>query len=393
MTNLTDNPPADPPAALPPEPKNGQVAAAPGTSTSDDDPVPGGPIGVVVVGAGKWAHECWVPLLTETRANYHVRAVVDPRLGAAEALSATLGLGADAAFEDLDSAVRSTTGLTAGIVLAGPDQHATTICALAGHGLHVLTEKPLAVTAGEATTIEMVARRAGVRVAVVQNYRHETRIQRFRQLLHSGALGPLSYLVARFAADYRRPGSWDVGDAHDMPDPLLVEGSIHHLDMIRHLTGAEIRTVAAVTGDPAWSSFAGPAAAGVLVGLSDGSFAVYEGNLLAAGEQRRWHREYYRAECRDGAVELDGDQIRIHRGTSVPEIITVPADDARHGHQTVLAEFARWLHGGDPASTCLADNLRSVAAVFAARDAAATARLTAMLPQPTTRLEFATDLG
>lgn len=108
--------------------------------------------------------------------------------------------------------------------------------------------------------------------------------------------------------------------------------------------------------------------------------------------QRRWHREYYRAECRDAALELDGDQIRIHRRASTPETIAVPANHPRHGHRTVLAEFADWLRGGPPATTCLTDNLRSVAAVFAARDAAATAHLTALLPQPPAQLELATGL-
>lgn len=350
----------------------------PGRGLSDraDD----GAIDVVVIGAGKWAHECWVPLLREHRSWYAVRAVVDPRPGAAAYLAAALDLAVDAAFEDLETAVRATPGLAAGIVLTGPEQHAASVCALAEHGLDVLTEKPLAVSAHQVVTIQAAAHRTGARVAVVQNYRHETRIQRFRQLLHSGELGPLSYLTARFAADYRQPGSWDVADAHDMADPLLVEGSIHHLDMIRYLTGAEIRTVAAVTADPAWSSFAGPAAAGALLGLSDGTFAIYEGNLLAAGEQRRWHREHYRAECRHGTLILDADHIQIHRGSAAPEVVPVPADHPRHGHRVVLAEFADWLHGGPAPSTALADNLHSIAAVFAARDTAATAQLTAMLP-------------
>ena len=156
-----------------------------------------------MLGAGKWAHECWVPLLNEHRSQYAVRAVVDPRPGAAAQLAKALGLTADAAFDDLASTVHTTPGLTAGIVLTGPNEHAATICALADHRLDVLTEKPLAVTTHQAATIQQAARRTGVRVAVVQNYRHETRIQRFRDLLHSGELGPLSYLVARFAADYR----------------------------------------------------------------------------------------------------------------------------------------------------------------------------------------------
>lgn len=328
-------------------------------------------IDTVVVGAGKWARECWAPLLAELRDRYTVRAVVDPRHGAAAALADDLRIPPSAAYPDLDSAVAGAGRLDAGIVLTGPDRHAATIVALAGHRLHVLTEKPLATSADEAAAIAAAVDAAGLKVAVVQNYRYETRIQLFRELLRSGDLGPVSHLVARFAADYRRPGSWDVGDAHDMPDPLLIEGAIHHLDMIRYLTGSEITSVSAMTRNPPWSSFAGPATANVLLQLADGTTALYEATLLAAGEQRRWHREYYRAECRDGSIALTHDTLDAYRDGARVASIPVPADHPRHGHRATTGAFADWLDGGPAAGTHLADNLRSLAAVLAARDSAA----------------------
>jgi predicted dehydrogenase len=295
---------------------------------TDPDPIP-----IVVVGAGKWARECWAPLLDEQRHLYTVRAVVDPRPSAAAALGGDLHLPAENAYADLDSALAGAGQVHAGVVLTGPDQHAAAIVALAERGLHVLTEKPLATSADHAEAISAAVRGAGVKAAVVQNYRYETRIQRFRQLLRSGELGPLSHLVARFAADYRVPESWDVGDAHQMPDPLLLEGAVHHLDMIRYLTGSEITSVSAITANPPWSSFAGPAVAAVLLALADGTIAVYEGTLLAAGQQRRWHREHYRAECRDGSLTLTGNTLDVHRDGGLMANIPVPADHPRHGHR------------------------------------------------------------
>lgn len=329
-------------------------------------------IGVVVVGAGKWARECWAPLLNEQRHVYIVRAVVDPRLGAAAALADDLRLPPETAHTHLDSALSRAGRLDAGVVLTGPDKHAATIVALAQRGLHVLSEKPLATSADQAEAIVAAVQAADVKAAVVQNYRYETRIQRFRQLLHSGQLGPLSHLVARFAADYRTPGSWDVGDAHQMPDPLLLEGAIHHLDMIRYLTGSEITTVSAMASNPPWSSFAGPATANVLLGLTDGTMALYEGTLLAAGQQRRWHREHYRAECRDGSLTLTGETLDVHQDGALVARTLVPADHPRHGHRAVTRAFAAWLAGGPAPETVLDDNLRSLAAVLAARDSAAT---------------------
>jgi predicted dehydrogenase len=328
-------------------------------------------IKTVVVGAGKWAHECWLPLLLEQADRLTVRAVVDYRPDAALALATGLGLTADAAHSDLPAALDHTPGLDAGIVLTSPEQHAAVITALAERGLHVLTEKPLATTPDEATAIAHATDTHGVKIAVVQNYRYETRIQRFRHLLHTGDYGDLSHLVARFAADYRRPGSWDVGDAHHMPDPLLIEGAIHHLDMIRYLTGREITTVTAMTRNPPWSSFAGPAVAGLLLRLDNDALAIYEGTLLAAGEQRRWHREQYRAECADATLTLQPDTIEIQRNGS-STTIPVPTDDPRRGHRQITSDFAGWLTGGPTPDTHLRDNLHSISAVFAARQAAET---------------------
>jgi len=326
-------------------------------------------INTVVVGAGKWAVECWLPLLTEQADRYAVRAVVDQRPEAADALAAAFGLSPDRAYPNVTTALDHTPDLDAGIVLTAPEQHAPVIITLAEHRLNVLTEKPLATTRDDVTAIVRAVDLHGVKVAVVQNYRYETRIQRFRDLLHGGQYGDLSHLVARFAADYRQPESWDVGDAHHMPDPLLIEGAIHHVDMIRYLSGHEIASVTAMTRNPPWSSFAGPAVAGILLRLDNDAIAIYEGTLLAAGEQRRWHREQYRAECANATITLRADTIDIH-GTGRHTTRPPPADHPRHGHRRITTDFAAWLAGGPPPDTHLADNLHSITAVFAAQRAA-----------------------
>jgi len=322
-------------------------------------------INTIVVGAGKWAVECWLPLLTEQADRYAIRAVVDQRADAALALASAFGLSPDQACADLTTALDRTPGLDAGIVLTSPEHHPPVIITLAENRLNVLTEKPLATTHDEVTAITQAAELHGVKVAVVQNYRYETRIQRFRELIHSGQYGDLSHLVARFAADYRQPESWDVGDAHHMPDPLLIEGAIHHIDMIRYLSGHEIASVTAMTRNPPWSSFAGPAVAGILLRLDNDAIAIYEGTLLAAGEQRRWHREQYRAECAEATLALRADSITVHHAGNHTTIPT-PADHPRHGHRRITTDFATWLTGGPPPDTHLADNVHSITAVLAA---------------------------
>lgn len=340
-----------------------------------------GPVDVIVVGAGKWAHECWAPLLREFTRRCRVLGVADPDLTRAQSLATALAApdtdtdgDGDAAREvtavtSVAEAVNAHPAATAAIVLAAPDQHADCITELAAAGLNVLTEKPLVTTAADAARVATAAEQAGVKLAVIQNYRYQARIQLARDLIAGGAFGSVRYVVARFAADYRLPGSWDVGDAHTMPDPLLVEGSIHHLDMIRYLTSRDITAVTAATLDPDGSSFAGDAVAGLLLHLDGGTFALYEGTLLAAGTENRWRDEHYRIELAYGAITCRGPKVTVTRdGTS--EDIDAPDADMFSGHRVQLTAFADWVQGGPEVETTLTDNLRSLAALFAAVESA-----------------------
>lgn len=329
-------------------------------------------IETIVIGAGKWALECWAPLLGQHRDRYHVTAVIDPNPGHADRLALELGLKPTDVFATAAEALTYRPGTEAGIVLSSPESHAEPIITLADAGVHVLTEKPLATTPDDVARIAQAVTTSGVKAAVIQNYRYQQRIQLARSIAATGELGPLQYLTARFAADYRVPGSWDVGEAHTMEDPLLIEASIHHLDMIRYLTGRDIDTITAQTANPAGSSFRGDCIGGALVTLDGGGFALYEASLLAAGTESRWRNEYYRLEHRDGAITCDGPTVTVARDRNV-RVHHVPDEDMFTGHRTLVRAFADWLDGGPAVETTVADNLHSVAAVFAALTSTRTA--------------------
>jgi predicted dehydrogenase len=337
-------------------------------------------INLAVVGAGKWALECWAPLLRQFTDRYAVRAVIDPQADNAVTLAHALHLPEDHAYTSLSEALTDHPEVGAAVVLSSPEQHADCILKLAEHGLDVLTEKPLVTTLDDARQLAATIPRTGIKLAVVQNYRYQAHIQAMRRQIHTADLGPLHYAVARFAVDYRAPGSWDVGDAHTMAHPLLVEGSIHHLDMIRYLTGQNINAVSAVTANPPGSSFTGDCLAGLLLHLTGGGFALYEATLQAAGTQNRWRHEHYRLEFAHGSLACHGQQVTLTRdGHSRP--VPAPADaDMFAGHRTMLAAFTSWLEGGPSVETILQDNLHSLTAVFAAIESASTGNTETVTP-------------
>jgi predicted dehydrogenase len=169
-----------------------------------------------------------------------------------------------------------------------------------------------------------------------------------------------------------------------MDDPLLIEATIHHLDMIRYLSGADITHVTAATTNPTGSSFHGDSLGGLLLRLDNGAFALYEASLLAAGSENRWRAEHYRAECHHGSLTCDGPTVTITRGRNV-QVLHAPDSDMFDGHRTQLATFANWVTSdGPPVETTLHDNTRSISAIFAALTSTRTGT-TAPVATPHTR--------
>ncbi len=260
------------------------------------------------------------------------------------------------------------------VVAVPPRHHREAILKAVERALPVLSEKPISDKLSEVTEIVQAVNKAGVKMVVIQNYRFTPRMLAFRDVLRSGRLGRLQYLVARFQADYRVFGSWGaklgLSDfRHEMDDPLVIDASIHHFDMIRNLTGGDCRTISGIGWNPSWGSFAGLSGGLYLCSMDNDTRALYEGNLSGAGHQNTWHQEHYRAECESGALSIDDDDVmRLHRAGEPDEIVPIPKTRL-YGHQQIIGDFLDWLEGDDPPETVLADNVKSMAMVFAAAEA------------------------
>jgi predicted dehydrogenase len=261
-------------------------------------------------------------------------------------------------------------------VVVPPRFHRQAIEGACARGLPILSEKPVAESWEDVRAIVRAVDGAGVPVAIMQNYRQTPRIQTLKRVLDSGRVGAVRYAVGRFAADYREHLAWGAPFRHEMRHALLVEGSIHHFDQLRHLTGQDCLTISGHEWNPGAASFKGECLALYVMKMSGGAFAQYEGNGLAGGWQNSWHAEAYRLECEGGAIVLDRDHVvRVQehqrgKGMRVEEVPTVTMP--HESHAAVIGQFMDWLDGGDAPTTTLADNLQSTAMLFGAIEASAT---------------------
>ena len=297
-----------------------------------------------------------------------IGAVCDIVPAARNALADRLDLPPERRYADSRTAIADS-GADFCLITTQPWYHREPLLQACAAGLPVLMEKPITSELDQLAPMARAVADSGIRCQIVQNYRYTRRMLTFRELLRDGRLGRLQYVQARFADDYRAYGSWGGPNPfrHEMDDPMVLDGSIHHLDMLRHLTGGDPQQVFGAAFNPSWSSFKGHSAGLYVIEFDNDTRAAYEANLQSAGEPNSWYREYYRAECEDGSITSpDGDTVVLTRAGQIEEKIPV-GEDPRQGHVRVLEQFLDWIeHDTEPECT-FADNLNSVALMFAAR--------------------------
>jgi len=133
----------------------------------------------------------------------------------------------------------------------GPnDAHAEPSIAAAQAGKHVLCEKPLARNAKEAATMLEAVTKAGIKHAVMFNYRFVPALRQAKELIDSGALGQIYHYRAVYLQEwimphYGTPMIWRL-DKNQAGSGALGDLGAHIIDLGRFLVG-EPKHVSALT--------------------------------------------------------------------------------------------------------------------------------------------------
>lgn len=99
-------------------------------------------------------------------------------------------------------------------------------------GKHVLVEKPGALNAAQLREVRDAARQTGARVRIGYNHRFHPALQKARELIDTGALGPLMFLRGRYGHG-GRPGydrEWRA-DATLSGGGELIDQGVHLIDL------------------------------------------------------------------------------------------------------------------------------------------------------------------
>jgi predicted dehydrogenase len=199
---------------------------------------------------------------------------------------------------------------------------------------------------------------------VTQNYRYGASMTKLRQTMFEKPVGEIGhghidfYIPADFTGTFRET----------MEYPLLVDMSIHHLDLIRAVTGRSIRKVTAQTFKPFWSWYQHDPGLKMLLELDGGIPFSYSGDWSARGKTTSWNGNW-RLQCEKGSIQMDDEKLSVWRcekwgKNPAHDDIEIPPI-GENGQQILLKKFADSIRTNTPAETSGADNLWSFAAVIA----------------------------
>jgi predicted dehydrogenase len=125
-------------------------------------------------------------------------------------------------------------GLDALVIALPPFGHTDEVECAAERGVHVLIEKPIALTSEQGWRMVEAAERAGIKTQVGFMFRFGEAVERLRDMIASGEVGPVALMSARYFcnalhADWWRDRSKSGGQ--------LFEQVIHMFDLLRYLAG------------------------------------------------------------------------------------------------------------------------------------------------------------
>ncbi len=306
-------------------------------------------------------------------ATIQVVALVDRNPENLKAGQTALGLRDDQCFTDAAQAFKAVKADFC-TVATTPAHHEEVIDAAIAAGLDILCEKPIADTMAATLRIARKVKAAGRKMAVTMSHRYDQDKTTLRRVVKSGQLGKINAIGMRFQGDMRQHMAWSSLFRHEMEHPLLIEGSIHHMDILADLAGDRCESVYATTWRPSYAAYKGDTDAVVVLGFANGVKAVYEGTCAHSTGLNTFYKEYIRVDGEHGTAIL------THRTVELFMRQDIWRQQHREGHgqkidllvqpkwinNWLIERFAQWRAGGAPLETEVANNVQTSAMIFAA---------------------------
>lgn len=321
---------------------------------------------IIQVGVGGYGGS-WLSTVMDSDQAKHV-ALVDIDANKLEYARQVTGINQSACYLSLEDGITQTEA-DALLCIVPPIHHEKVIKTGLSANLHVLSEKPIAHTLESAHRILTYAQAKDRIFMISQKARFHPWVRRFQEIVTNGEIGQINHMTYNFRAPYYSWGEF----RHKMPDPLFIEMSIHHFDLIRALLGRNPVSVWADSWNTPHSQFSGD-----IMGMAhftmEGKFPVtYHADAISSGDMTDWYGEI-RAIGATGTLTMLYPDLYIgqkgadHGNRNAPRDEVMPVSSPQEGQLAAFTEFLEAIENRRVPESSGIDNLNSLAMVFAAID-------------------------
>jgi predicted dehydrogenase len=172
--------------------------------------------------------------------------------------AAAVGIAAERAYTsyrrmaELES--KRQDGIEAVSIVTPNDSHADIARTFLDQGIHVICDKPLAVSVEQARMVGAAAAKSGRVLAVTYNYRGYPLVRQSRAMCISGEIGRIRLVQVEYLQDWLAEGIETHGSkgAQWRTDPARTGGAgaigdigVHAFDLVRYITGLRLDAVSA----------------------------------------------------------------------------------------------------------------------------------------------------
>ena len=269
-------------------------------------------------------------------------------------------------FTDLSEAL-ATTASDAVLLVTPPGGHLAQARQIFAAGLPLLAEKPLTLDLAEAVEIVALADAARLPLMVGLNFRYLPVSQKIRELIAAHTFGALGF--GQFTYQRNRDGRQPRLNKYPltMHHPMMLEQSIHHLDLIRFCYGRRVESVTCRTWNPPWSMYAHDSNVNCLLQLQEGVEVNYLGTWTGGWNELCFE---WRTDCTDGVIvqrELFSNlAVARTADRSLTPVELASCEPFFDDSAALLHDFVAHVRDGAPLACSGADHLITLALCFAA---------------------------
>jgi scyllo-inositol 2-dehydrogenase (NADP+) len=173
------------------------------------------------------------------------------------------------------------------VISTPPNSHHDWAMKALERDLHVVLEKPMALTADECDAALAFADSKGKTLVVYQNRRFDQDFVTMRRLINDGAIGEV-FQYDSFVGGYSRPCDYWHSDA-DVSGGAIFDWGSHYLDQVLNIFDAPIAHVSGMNHKRKWDHVTNADHAEVTVTFDDGRQATFVHSDLAAARKPKYY--------------------------------------------------------------------------------------------------------